>query len=84
MRATRQTASGLDAGLEVVAVAVEGLLDDLEDLAILFEDLGDAIDAENELLRSRVDLLNARVDAFVARLAIEHATGRDARNAHRR
>lgn len=37
------------------------------------------IDAENELLRSRVDLLNARVDAFVARLAMEHATGRDAR-----
>jgi len=36
------------------------------------------IDAENELMRSRVDLLNARVDAFVARLAIEHATGRDA------
>ena len=35
------------------------------------------IDAENDLLRGRVDLLNARVDAFVARLAIEHATGRD-------
>jgi len=42
------------------------------------------IDAENELLRSRVDLLNARVDAFVARLAIAHATGRDVRTARRR
>jgi outer membrane protein TolC len=42
------------------------------------------IDAENELLRSRVDLLNARMDAYVARLAIEHATGRDARATHGR
>jgi outer membrane protein TolC len=39
------------------------------------------IDAENDLTRSRVDLLNARVDAFVARLAIEHATGRDGHRA---
>lgn len=36
-------------------------------------------DAETELTRARLDLLNAQVDVRVARVRLEHATGRDAK-----
>jgi outer membrane protein TolC len=38
-------------------------------------------DAETDLTRARLEVLNARVDARVARVRLEHAVGRDARQA---
>jgi outer membrane protein TolC len=36
------------------------------------------IDAENDVLRARLEMIQARVDARVARVRLDHATGRDA------
>jgi outer membrane protein len=37
------------------------------------------IDAENDVLRARLEMIQARVDARVARVRLDHATGRDGR-----
>jgi outer membrane protein len=38
-------------------------------------------DAENDLTRARFDVLNAKTDARIARVRLDHALGRDARQA---
>jgi outer membrane protein TolC len=38
-------------------------------------------DAERDLANARIDALNARVNARIARVKLEHAVGRDLRQA---